>query len=89
MNPVDSLENQLKHFGLIMAGMFSLIGAVFFFKNWIIAAGTLGVLILFFAGIQSLIIGFLAIYIGIIHKETKKRPLYIINNTAGLDENNS
>tara|TARA_B100000686_G_C16490864_1_gene811985 strand:+ start:159 stop:563 length:405 start_codon:yes stop_codon:yes gene_type:complete len=50
MNPVDSLENQLRHFGLIMAGMFSFIGAVFFFKNWIIAAGTLGVLVLFFAG---------------------------------------
>ena len=33
-----------------MAGMFSLIGAVFFFKNWLIAAGTLGVLILFFGG---------------------------------------
>ena len=54
MNPVDSLENQLRHFGLIMAGMFSLIGAVFFFKNWIIAAGTLGVLILFFAGMGLL-----------------------------------
>tara|TARA_Y100001960_G_C14079400_1_gene542916 strand:- start:69 stop:473 length:405 start_codon:yes stop_codon:yes gene_type:complete len=50
MKPVDSLENQLKHFGLIMAGMFSLIGAVFFYKNWIIAAGALGVLILFFFG---------------------------------------
>ena len=54
MNPVDSLENQLRHFGLIMAGMFSLIGAVFFFKNWLIAAGTLGVLILFFAGMGLL-----------------------------------
>ena len=50
MKPVDSLENQLKHFGLIMAGMFSLIGGVFFYKNWIIAAGALGVLILFFFG---------------------------------------
>ena len=55
MNPVESLENQLKHFGLIMAGMFSLIGAVFFYKTWMIAAGTLGVLILFFLGM-----GFLA-----------------------------
>ena len=54
MNPVDSLENQLKHFGLIMAGMFSLIGAVFFYKTWMIAAGTLGVLILFFAGMGLL-----------------------------------
>ena len=54
MNPADSLENQLRHFGLIMAGIFSFIGAVFFFKNWIIAAGTLGVLILFFAGMGLL-----------------------------------
>ena len=54
MDPVDSLENQLRHFGLIMAGIFSFIGAVFFFKNWIIAAGTLCVLILFFAGMGLL-----------------------------------
>ena len=54
MDPVDSLENQLRHFGLIMAGIFSFIGAIFFFKNWIIAAGTLGVLILFFAGMGLL-----------------------------------
>ena len=30
MNPVDSLENQLKHFGLIMAGMVLLIGSIGF-----------------------------------------------------------
>ena len=31
-----------------MAGVFSFFGGVFFYKKWIIAAGVLGVLILFF-----------------------------------------
>ena len=54
-----------------------------------ISTTSIFVAVLFFAGVQSLIMGFLAIYIGIIHKETKKRPLYIINNTTGFDENSS
>ena len=50
-----------------------------------ISTTSIFVAILFFAGIQSLIIGFLAIYIGLIHKETKKRPVYIVDNTIGFE----
>ena len=41
--------------------------------------------ILLFGGIQSLILGILAVYIGAILKETKKRPLYIIDKTYGFE----
>ena len=50
MNPIDPTEKQLRQFGLMMAGVFSFFGAVFIYKKWIIAAGVLGVLILFFGG---------------------------------------
>ena len=51
-----------------------------------ISTTSIFVAILFFAGIQSLIIGFLAIYIGLIHKETKKRPIYIVDNSIGFEK---
>ena len=41
--------------------------------------------ILFFGCIQSLILGILSIYIGAIFKESKKRPLYIIEKTYGFE----
>ena len=50
MNPCNPSEKQLRKFGLLMASVFSFFGAVFIYKNWIIAAGGLGILILFFAG---------------------------------------
>ena len=42
--------------------------------------------ILFFGGIQSLILGILSVYIGTIFKDTKKRPLYIVESSYGFDE---
>ena len=54
-----------------------------------ISTTSIFVAILFFAGIQSFITGILAIYIGMVHKETMKRPLYIIDKTIGFDENNN
>ena len=44
------------------------------------------VAILIFGSVQSLIIGILSIYIGSIYKETKKRPLYIIDKLYGFDK---
>jgi len=40
--------------------------------------------ILLFGGIQSLILGILAVYIGSIFKETKQRPIYIIQEKIGF-----
>ena len=62
---------------------------LFFFGAENISTTSIFVAILFFAGIQSFITGILAIYIGMVHKETMKRPLYIIDKTIGFDENNN
>ena len=42
--------------------------------------------ILLFGGIQSLILGILAVYIGSIFKETKQRPIYIVQEKIGFQE---
>ena len=47
---IDPSEKQLRQFGLMMAGVFSFFGAIFFYKTWIIAGGFLSVLVLFFGG---------------------------------------
>ena len=41
--------------------------------------------ILLFGGIQSLILGLLAIYIGLIFKQTRNRPMYIVESEIGFD----
>tara|TARA_Y100001960_G_scaffold106155_1_gene114137 strand:+ start:1404 stop:1808 length:405 start_codon:yes stop_codon:yes gene_type:complete len=55
MNFFNTSKTQLRQFGLLMAGVFSFFGIIFIYKEWIIVAGVLGFLILFFAGM-----GFLA-----------------------------
>ena len=54
MTSCDPSAKQLRQFGLLMAGVFSFFGALFIYKKWIIAAGVLGLLILFFAGMGLL-----------------------------------
>jgi polyisoprenyl-phosphate glycosyltransferase len=47
---------------------------------------TLVMLILFFGGIQSLMLGIMGMYIGRIFNEAKARPLFVVRETLGLDE---
>ena len=54
MNPFNPSKTQLRQFGLLMAVVFSFFGVVLIYKKWIIAAGVLGFLILFFAGMGLL-----------------------------------
>ena len=51
-----------------------------------ISTTSLFVAILFFGSINSLILGILSIYIGSIFKDSKKRPLYIIESCYGFDD---
>tara|TARA_B100000767_G_C19758831_1_gene534216 strand:+ start:1717 stop:2682 length:966 start_codon:yes stop_codon:yes gene_type:complete len=51
-----------------------------------ISTTSLFVAILFFGSINSLILGILSIYIGSIFKDSKKRPLYIIESFYGFDD---
>jgi len=50
-----------------------------------ISSTSIFVAILFFGSVQSLILGLLSIYISSIFKETKNRPLYIIDNIIGFE----
>lgn len=50
-----------------------------------ISTTSIFVAILIFGSIQSLIIGLLSIYIGSIYMETKKRPIFIIDDKIGFN----
>ena len=52
-------------------------------KGW----SSLLITIVFFGGIQLFTIGIIGEYVGKIYKETKKRPLYIIKERLGFEEN--
>lgn len=59
---------------------------LFFSGESDISTTSLFVAILFFGSIQSLVLGILSLYIGSIFKETKNRPLYIVESTLGFED---
>jgi glycosyltransferase involved in cell wall biosynthesis len=76
----------------VFAALLALIGAFYaiyiriFENNWI--AGLPGVLIavFFLGGVQLISIGIVGEYVGRIYTEIKGRPLYIIQETIGIDD---
>jgi polyisoprenyl-phosphate glycosyltransferase len=71
---------------------FALCAAFFFLVNAIWNGGdapgyaSLIVSVMFFSGIQLISLGVIGEYIGRIFAEVKRRPLYIVDNTIGLEE---
>ena len=59
-----------------------------FTNVWVEGWTALMITILFIGGIQLLGIGILGEYIGRIYNEVKGRPLYVIDERVGFDENN-
>lgn len=55
-------------------------------NNWTEGWATLFIAILFIGGVQLISIGILGEYIGRIYEETKNRPMYIIGNKIGFDD---
>jgi glycosyltransferase involved in cell wall biosynthesis len=51
-------------------------------RAWTYVAGALG----FVGGLQLLTIGALGAYVGRIHDEVKRRPLYLVRETVGIDD---
>jgi glycosyltransferase involved in cell wall biosynthesis len=78
------------HFGFIMS-MLSFLGGLFYFFYWFLKGGTpkgfttLAILILFLSGIQFILIGIVGEYIGRIHEEVKRRPMFVIKELIGLE----
>jgi polyisoprenyl-phosphate glycosyltransferase len=62
---------------------------LFFMGEPNISTTSLFVAILLFGSINSLILGILSVYIGSIFKDSKKRPMYIIESCFGFDEKDS
>jgi glycosyltransferase involved in cell wall biosynthesis len=77
-------------FGLVsfVVCMGILIRTVYLYLSGVVEISTTSIFgaILLFGGIQSLILGILAVYIGSIFKETKRRPIYIVQEKIGFEK---
>ncbi len=76
--------------GVALAGMSFLVGAWYVFQKLTGVDLTPGLsttvlLITFFSGVQLLSLGLMGEYVGRIYDEVKRRPMYIVDRTAGFD----
>ena len=71
---------------LSIAGIIYSIIVRIFTQNWVDGWATIIIAILFIGSIQLISIGILGEYIGRIYSEIKKRPLYIIDEKIGLND---
>lgn len=78
--------------GFVISGFAFLVGLYFIWlkismdeiiQGWMTLANS----ILFLGGVQLIILGILGEYIGRIYDEVKQRPLYIVREAKGFDEN--
>ena len=56
-----------------------------FTNSWVEGWATLALATLFTSGVQLICLGILGEYIGRIYLETKRRPMYLINETLGFE----
>ncbi|TRM10532.1 glycosyltransferase [Lentibacillus cibarius] len=80
-------------FGLLVSGfafiyMIWIIGKTLIFGESVMGYPSLMTVILFMGGIQLLSMGIIGEYLGRVFNETKKRPLYFIDEYNGEKENN-
>lgn len=68
-------------FSSMLWGLFIIIKYISGHSDAIIGWSSLMVVLLFVGGLNLLFIGIIGLYVGRIYNETKKRPLYLINNT--------
>lgn len=59
---------------------------LYFTGELVISSTSIFGAILLFGSLQSLIVGFMAIYIGLIFKQTRNRPIYIIEEKIGFED---
>lgn len=77
--------------GLVAAGIALLgIGYALFMRmftsTWVEGWTALMIAVLFIGGVQLLCLGILGEYVGRIYSEVKRRPLYVVAETVGFDE---
>ena len=69
----------------ILKGLHIMVRRIWFPEGFVAGWASLVAMILFFSGIQLLCLGVVGQYVGRIFEESKKRPLYFVKATQGLD----
>ena len=71
--------------GLAMAGIVYALAMRLFTQRWVTGWTALIIAILFLGGAQLLSLGIIGEYIGRLYGEAKRRPLYLVRETLGLE----
>jgi dolichol-phosphate mannosyltransferase len=76
--------------GFVVAAISFLLGCVFFTMKfvglWEVSGlASIGVFVAFLGGVQLFLLGVVGEYIARIHDEVKRRPLYLVSETQGLE----
>jgi dolichol-phosphate mannosyltransferase len=71
--------------GLSLAGILAAVALRLFMGHALTGQATTLVSVLFLGGIQLIFLGIIGEYLGRIYDEVKQRPLYIVDETVGID----
>ncbi len=72
--------------GLALIGILYALGIRLFTQRWVTGWTALVIAILFLGGAQLISLGIIGEYIGRLYGEAKRRPLYLVRETLGLDQ---
>jgi glycosyltransferase involved in cell wall biosynthesis len=70
---------------LAFAGIVYALGVRLFTDRWVEGWAGLFIAVMFLGGVQLITVGILGEYVGRIYNEVKRRPLYVVGETVGLD----
>jgi polyisoprenyl-phosphate glycosyltransferase len=71
--------------GLAIAGILFALFARVFGHGWVKGWASLVITVLFIGGVQLICMGLIGEYVGRIYGESKRRPLYVVQERAGFD----
>ncbi|MES2496335.1 MAG: glycosyltransferase family 2 protein [Pseudomonadota bacterium] len=71
---------------LALSGIVYALAMRLFTNNWVEGWTALMIAVLFLGGVQLLSVGILGEYVGRIYNETKRRPLYVVEEYAGFQD---
>ncbi len=71
---------------LALAGILYALGIRLFTNNWVEGWTALMIAVLFLGGIQLICVGILGEYVGRIYHEVKNRPLYVVQERLGFNQ---
>jgi dolichol-phosphate mannosyltransferase len=72
--------------GMALTGILYALGIRLFTQRWVTGWTALIIAILFLGGAQLISLGIIGEYIGRLYGEAKRRPLYLVRETLGLNQ---